>query len=202
MTVFIHAVTFSDDESPLLKAAAKLLFQAYYNELGSAYNVILTYQGVQEELDGLPGKFDFGKRGGLWVASVVDDGEDDEVVMVGPGAMLPGQGKLTLDSFVGVVALRPLGSTDDATGEVKRMFVSKDGRRKGIAYVLSVALCSHAARMGDYMCLKLDSLERLPGAVTLYEKLGFRRCKKYCECPEKDHVCMEMLLAQEPQATG
>jgi GNAT superfamily N-acetyltransferase len=217
MTVCVHAVSFSADESPLLASAARSLFQAYYSELSSRHGVHLAYQGVQEELDGLPGRFGFAARGGLWVASHVEDGEpDDEVVHVGPGALLPGGAKLTADSFVGVVALRPLAGEGDAAGdaagevavgacdtcEVKRMFVTAAGRRRGIAYALSAALVRHAQGLGDYRCIKLDSLERLPGAVALYEKLGFARCEKYCECPEEDHVCMSMDIGEEPEATG
>jgi len=30
------------------------------------------------------------------------------------------------------------------------------------------------------------------GAVKLYEGMGFQRIPPYCECPEDDHVCMNM----------
>ena len=30
------------------------------------------------------------------------------------------------------------------------------------------------------------------GAVKLYEGLGFERIAPYCECPEADHVCMNL----------
>ena len=194
MTVTIYPVTGDSDESPLLMLAAKNLISAYYSSLENNHNMDMTYQGVQEELDSLPGKFDFGKRGGLWVATCEDDGEDGEVITVAPGSVLPGGAtKFTLESFVGVVALRPLGDGADSEGEVKRMFVSDAGRRKGVAFALSDVLVAHAEKLGDYEVLKLDSLERLPGAVALYEKIGFRRCEKYVECPESDHLCMEMV---------
>ena len=51
-----------------------------------------------------------------------------------------------------------------------------------------------------YVEIKLDSLERLRSALSLYEKNGFVRCEKYVECPEKDHVCLALQLATE--ATG
>ncbi len=54
-------------------------------------------------------------------------------------------------------------------------------------------MVEHSARAG-YLKLKLDSLERLGSALRVYEKVGFKRCTKYCECPEADHLCMEMEL--------
>ena len=52
----------------------------------------------------------------------------------------------------------------------------------------------------DYRVVKLDSLERLAGAVRLYEREGFERCEKYVECPEEDHVCMSLEIGSK--ATG
>jgi GNAT superfamily N-acetyltransferase len=204
MTIYIHSVTFSSDENPLYTVAAKALFKSYYEELQNDYNMAMAYQGVQEELDGLPGKFCFSKRGGLWLASYADDGDDEYCVTISPGSVLPGgMSNMTVNDFIGVIALRTLGDCNSDVGEVKRMYVNKSGRRKGIGYALSSALTSHALAQ-SYKSLKLDSLERLPGAVGLYEKIGFKRCSKYCSCPEDDHVCMEIVFSRgdENEATG
>ncbi|GMI11649.1 hypothetical protein TrVE_jg8570 [Triparma verrucosa] len=197
MTIIIYSVTFEDDEDSNLAAKAKVLFRGYCDELNDEHGCDLSFQSFQAELDSLPGKFAFSKKGGLWVAGYEDDGEDDEVVTVAPGGMLPGGKPAEASSIVGVVALKLIEG--DSVGEVKRMFVNKEGRRKGIGEALVRVLLEYA-KGKHYSEIKLDSLERLGAALALYEKFGFKRCEKYVECPEADHVCMSLKLAAE--ATG
>jgi len=202
-------VQFGDDEDPTLSSAAKNLFKGYFDELRNEHGCDLTFQSFQDELASLPGKFAFSSKGGLWVASVsrgvegdgngdIDSGDDDEddIVVVAPGSMIPGGRQLKDRNIVGVVALKEL---TPGVGEVKRMFVGKKGRRKGVGGRLLRVLLDYA-KSKHYMEIKLDSLERLRSALSLYEKSGFVRCEKYVECPEEDHVCLALQLASE--ATG
>jgi GNAT superfamily N-acetyltransferase len=71
------------------------------------------------------------------------------------------------------------------------MFIRKTHRRAGVGKKLAETIINHAWEMG-YNEIKLDSLERLSAAVTLYENMGFQRITPYCECPEEDHVCMAL----------
>ena len=120
----------------------------------------------------LPGKYSFENRGGLFVAAIEDENKDVSKV----------------DQIIGCIAIRPL---EESCGEVKRMYIRKDYRRFGIGSMLAKSIISHAWEMG-YTEIKLDSLERLVGAVKLYESFGFQRIDPYCECPEDDHVCMNV----------
>lgn len=92
------------------------------------------------------------------------------------------------EQIVGCICLRPM--PDPQCGELKRMYVRKTHRKKGVGKLLANEIINYAWEVCQYDELKLDSLERLNGAVTLYENLGFSRISPYCECPEDDHVCM------------
>ena len=161
-----------EDEEPLLRAGVAELFKLYFDELFEL-GCDLGFQGFQNEWIDLPGKYDFGKKGGLFVAVSVPEGAESL--------------KDSKD-VVGCIAIRPL---DDNCGEVKRMYIRKSHRRNGVGKLLSQCIIDHAWELG-YNEIKLDSLERLTGAVKLYENLGFSRIDPYCECPEEDHVCMNL----------
>lgn len=170
----IVPVRCSQDEPPALRQGVKELFKAYFDELYEL-GCDLGFQGFQNEWIDLPGKYDFEKRGGLFVAVSSDP-------------------SLNLNDLahskhvVGCIAIRPL---NDKCGEVKRMFIRKSHRRNGIGKLLAETIVQHAWEL-DYEEIKLDSLERLTGAVKLYEAMGFQRIDPYCECPEEDHVCMNL----------
>jgi GNAT superfamily N-acetyltransferase len=69
---------------------------------------------------------------------------------------------------VGCGALRPL---ERGVGEVKRMFVEKDARRRGVARKILEKLESIAVRSG-YKALRLETGVRQPEAIGLYESAG------------------------------
>mmetsp|Transcript_7347 Transcript_7347/g.15263 ORF Transcript_7347/g.15263 Transcript_7347/m.15263 type:complete len:195 (+) Transcript_7347:161-745(+) len=173
MTIIIHPCTFLDDCPMSLCTAAKTLFTAYATELRDEHGCDLSFQSFQAELDGLPGPFSFSAGGGLWVATYSDDGEDD-VVSPSPGSVLPGGREPRPEDCVGCIALKVIG---DGVAEVKRMYVSKGHRSKGIGRAL-LRLTVKRAMAESYTVVKLDSLERLEGAVRLYEREGFKRCGK------------------------
>lgn len=137
----------------------------------------LGFQGFQTEWTDLPGKYDFEKKGGLFVAITKPANEEIDLH------------NLEHSKYVsGCIAIRPL---DEKCGEVKRMYIRKSARRNGIGKIMAEKIISHGWDLG-YEEIKLDSLERLTGAVKLYEGLGFNRIDPYCECPEDDHVCMNI----------
>jgi GNAT superfamily N-acetyltransferase len=72
-------------------------------------------------------------------------------------------------------ALRPI---DAETAEVRRMFVVRTARRRGIAQRMLVELERRAAEFG-YRLVRLETGNRQPEAVALYESNGFRRIPPY-----------------------
>jgi len=66
----------------------------------------------------------------------------------------------------------------DEAMEVKRMYVSPDGRKKGIATRVLTELEAWAFEMGYPKCV-LETGKRQPEAIALYEKNGYRRTENY-----------------------
>jgi len=118
-----------------------------------------------------------------------------------PGAYAPPLGRLLLagppGSAFACIALRPLGvaeaSSYAAVGEVKRLYVQPDHRGKHWGDRLARTLISDARAIG-YRKLKLDTLEWMKPARSLYERLGFRECAQYYENPLPGIVYMALEL--------
>lgn len=70
---------------------------------------------------------------------------------------------------VGCVGLRDIGG---GRGEIKRMFVAVDGRRRGIAARLVAALEERAAERG-LSSVVLETGIRQPEAIALYQAIGY-----------------------------
>lgn len=174
MTTHIRKVRCTDNEPIELKQGVADLFKLYFDELYEL-GCDLGFQGFQSEWTDLPGKYDFKKRGGLFVAIEKSGSSQSDST-------------IKKENIIGCIAIRPL---DEKCGEVKRMFIRKTHRRNGVGKLLAETIINHAWEMG-YNEIKLDSLERLSAAVALYENLGFQRIDPYCECPEEDHVCMAL----------
>lgn len=83
------------------------------------------------------------------------------------------------DAPVGTGALRRL---DDATAEVKRMFVTRAGRRRGHARAMLHALETHARSMG-YARIVLDTAAPLEDAARLYLREGYVTIARYNDNP-------------------
>ena len=100
-----------------------------------------------------------------------------------PGKYAPPAGRLVLamegDEAVGCVAIRKL---DDGACEMKRLYVRPEFRSRGLGRRLAEEMISQAARAG-YATMRLDTLDRLAEAMSLYESLGFRRTKAYYDNP-------------------
>ncbi len=79
--------------------------------------------------------------------------------------------------------LPPTGETPAATsapivGEVKRMYVAPAARGRGVAAAILRTLEAWAAKCG-YATLRLETGERQPHAVRLYERSGYHRIAPY-----------------------
>jgi len=76
---------------------------------------------------------------------------------------------------VGCGALR---RHDSFTGEIKRMFVTREARRDGIARAL-LARLEQEARAQGYRSLVLETGARQMPAIALYSRCGWRRIAPY-----------------------
>lgn len=140
--------------------AARVLFLEYAAWLQED----LCFQGFEEELATLPGKY------------------------------APPDGQLFLaccdGTPIGCVALRRF---DAESGEVKRLYVRPEHRGHGVARALSAAVVD-AARAVGYRRLVLDTLDRMTAARQLYAAAGFREISAYYRNPIPGAKFMELPL--------
>ena len=84
---------------------------------------------------------------------------------------------------------------DETTAEVRRMFVRRDARRRGVGRALRAELVSEARRLG-YKRLVLETGCRQQPAMKLYESFGFRVIPPFGEyVKDPTSVCYELLLS-------
>jgi putative acetyltransferase len=155
-TITIEPVSTSDD-----LAAAKALFLAYAQSLDFS----LCFQGFDEELAGMPGKYDPAQNGALLLGKV------DGVAR-------------------GVVGLRDLG---DGVAEMKRLYVDPEGRGHNLGRLLADAVIAEARRLG-YRLMRLDTLRRMVAANRIYDALEFRDIPPYYDNPMDDVRYRELKL--------
>lgn len=141
------------DEVEVVRA----LFRDYASDIGES----LCFQGFEEELATLPGKY--GGPKGIVVLGFLDR------------------------QPVACAALRPL---KPRVCEMKRLYVQPAARGRGIARALVRRLLREARGMG-YKSMKLDTLGRMTSAIKLYESMGFVPTAPYIENPFEDAVFME-----------
>jgi len=100
-----------------------------------------------------------------------------------PGSYAPPRGQLLLARVdgqpAGCVALRPM---DDASCEMKRMFVDPQVHGRGVGRALAQAVISEARTTG-YTSMWLDTSVRQTEAQNLYRSLGFETVDPYYELP-------------------
>jgi len=88
-------------------------------------------------------------------------------------------------------ALRPLSRS---TAEVRRMYVHRDHRRRGLARAVLQHLEQEAARLGYSRLVLETGLKQLP-AMGLYEASGFQRIAPFGEyVNDPTSVCYERVL--------
>ena len=111
-----------------------------------------------------------------------------------PGKYTPPEGRLLLaiydEKIAGCVALRKF---ENDICEMKRLYVRKEFRRKGIGKALSLAIINAAREIG-YSYMKLDTVPWMREAITLYHSLGFSDISAYRYNPIPGTVYMELKL--------
>lgn len=140
----------------------KRMFRAYVDWL----DIDLTYQGFEEELAGLPGKY-ADPFGALFIA------------------------RNNSGNALGCVGLRPIAV--EGICEMKRLYVSPDGRGLGIGAAL-VNQVVDTARTAGYQRMRLDTLPTMTGAIKLYTRAGFNQISAYYDTPVKETVFFEKVL--------
>lgn len=141
--------------------SARTIFREYEAWLG----LDLCFQGFEEELAGLPGKYRQ-PEGRLFLA--YSDGR-----------------------LAGCAALRLL---EPGICEMKRLFVRDGFRGEGIGNLLIERLIADARDIG-YSKMRLDTYPAKMGkAVSLYESHGFSAIAPYYENPHDDVLFMELQL--------
>jgi len=155
VTIEIHPATVQD--LPTIRE----LFREYVTWLG----VDLSFQGFEEELATLPGKYAH-PAGRILVARARTGG---------PAGGDPGKGV----TVAGCVAMRPL---DPPRCEMKRLWVREPFRKLGVGRLL-VRSILREARAAGYTSMVLDTLDRMIPARHLYESAGFREIDAYYDNP-------------------
>lgn len=148
------AASASDIES------VRSLFREYADSLG----VNLDYQGFEDEVRDLPGKY------------------------------APPSGTLVLafngDELVGCVGVRPI---DEDVAEMKRLYVRPAGRGLGAGRTLAEAAIRFATVTG-YSRMRLDTLPQMDRAQELYRSLGFMPIDAYRYSAVAGTVFLELAL--------
>lgn len=103
-----------------------------------------------------------------------------------PGKYAPPFGTLLLAmdgrKAIGCGALRSLGAGQERTCEMKRLYVCPEARGQGVGRQIAVRLIQEGIRLG-HSSMVLDTLDRLEGAMQLYESLGYVRTGPYYDNP-------------------
>lgn len=140
---------------------ARKLFREYESWLG----LDLCFQGFEQELRDLPGKYS-PPDGRLFLAYAKKD-------------------------LVGCIAMRKL---EEGICEMKRLFVRDEFRGQKIGIQLIEKLIGEA-RTANYSKMRLDTFPPKMGkAVSLYESHGFRQIPPYYENPHDGVLFMELQL--------
>lgn len=148
-------------ESPDDIGMIRTLFIEYQHWL----NFSLCFQGFDQELAGLPGKYAL-PAGRLYLAEI--DG-----------------------TVCGCIALRPMD--EPGVCEMKRLYVREEFRGKKIGKLLAERIVADAKAIG-YHTMRLDTLQRMETARTLYRQLGFTDIPAYYNNPLDEVVYLELSL--------
>lgn len=158
-------ITITRARGPVDMDHIRALFTEYQQWLG----VDLCFQGFDQELIDLPGKY------------------------------AEPEGRLLLaregDAVAGGVGMWPLGQGQNKTGmcEMKRLYVRPPWRRAGLGRRLAMAIIAEAAAAG-HLAMCLDTLPQLKEAKSLYVSLGFSEVPPYYDNPIEGVTYMERRL--------
>jgi N-acetylglutamate synthase-like GNAT family acetyltransferase len=115
----------------------------------------------------------------------------DDVRKKFPGEHVPPNGCLLLarqDEMVcGCIAL---GKLTDTICEMRTLFVRPSCRGEGVGRQLTEA-CLNEARKFGYKIIRLDTLQFMTSAQTLYRSMGFNDIEPYLDLSDslKRHIC-------------
>ena len=129
------------------------LIATLFREYAQTLPITLDFQGFEDELKTLPGKYS--RPTGCLLVAIVH-GE-----------------------VVGCVGLRRFDAT---RGELKRLYVRPEFRHQGIAQALTHAILQEAKRMG-YDEVVLDTLRSMTTAIRFYTAMGFHEIEAYYPNP-------------------
>lgn len=137
-----------------------------FREDAASLGFDLCFQGFEQELAGLPGRY------------------------------APPSGRLLLaevgGQLAGCVALKQLA---DGVCEMKRLYVRPRHRGAGLGRVLATRIIGEARQIG-YQAIRLDTVPSvMEGAVALYRSLGFVEVRAYCLNPVPGALFMELVFA-------
>jgi GNAT superfamily N-acetyltransferase len=126
----------------------------------------LCFQGFEEEMRSLPGKY------------------------------APPSGRLLLALWegrpAGVIALRALD--EPGLCEMKRLYVRPEFRGHRIGRILAERIIGEAAKIG-YSRMRLDTIPgKMNDAIAMYRELGFAETKPYYDTPVGHTLFMELAL--------
>lgn len=145
------------------------LFREYQDDIG----LDLCFQGFEQELATLPGKYD-PPAGGLFLG-------------VGPHGQA-----------AGCVAFRPLDLPGPRACEMKRLFVRPPFRGRKLGAALVDHIVAHATKAG-YARMMLDTDPHLRSAIKLYQSRGFVPTARYNNDPHPETMFFTLDLS--PAAT-
>src|ERR1051326_1874808 len=149
-------------ETPEQIATTRELMMEYANWL----EFELCFQGFEEEMKSLPGKY------------------------------APPAGRLLLalwdDYTAGVAALRPM--SEPGLCEMKRLYARPEFRGREIGRKLAKSVIAEAVEIG-YGRMRLDTIPgKMDRAIAMYREMGFREIAPYYETPVSRTLFMELAL--------
>lgn len=150
-----------ETSAPLISSVTTVadieLVRGIFQEYARSLRIDLCFQNFEEELANLPGDYN-APRGALLLARINVE-------------------------IAGCCALRPLDSVDYPNAcEMKRLYVRPTYRSLGLGRLLAEAIME-SARMADYDCILLDTLDDMEAARALYVELGFQEVPPYYHNP-------------------
>jgi GNAT superfamily N-acetyltransferase len=137
-----------------------------FTAYAESLNIDLSFQDFFAELANLPGKYS-SPNGILLLARNAEDGA------------------------IGCVGLRPLD--DEGVCEMKRLYVTPEGRGTGLGKRLVEEVIQRAKGMG-HQVMRLDTLASMEAAKALYMRLGFVERDAYYDTPIEGTVFFELDL--------